>query len=80
MSIKSTIVDKKLTLEVEDGDYDWFMEVFKKWKFRDPENMLGFCISALYMNDDNSFMVNSEGRACLFAPNKELLEEKSTVH
>jgi len=76
MAIKSSINNNELTLALNEDDFGFFMDTMKEWNFKDPESMLGYAISILYMNNERAFMTNSLGRACGMPPNPELLKDK----
>ncbi len=61
MPIKSIEEEGKLTLEIDGREYTYLKEAMKKWSFKDPEGMMRFAITLLWLNENKHFTVNIDG-------------------
>jgi hypothetical protein len=78
MAIKSSINNDELTLVLNENDFGVFMYTMKEWNFKDPVSMLGYALTLLSCNDDEGFIIKSNGTSFLCKPRFEILKQMET--
>lgn len=66
--------DKKLTLEIDNGDKEKLDGVLKKWNFKDHQSFMRFAVSALLLNKGNTLWINDESGKKEIKPSDELIK------
>lgn len=76
MAVKSSEDGGKLTLTIDNGDYEKLNEVMEKWRFKDYQSFLRFAISVFIVSEENSITIKRDGRQQEIGPVPELLKDK----
>ena len=75
MAVISSEKDNRLTLEIDNGDYQEFIKVMKKWSFKDHQSLMRFAVSLLVLNENNFFAVKIKDEDRFIVPAEDLLEK-----
>lgn len=74
MAVKAQEKDKKLMLDIDNGDLSKLNEVMDKWGFKDYQSFMRFAVSILLLNEEKSIGIKLDGIKQDITPSSDLLK------
>jgi hypothetical protein len=78
MAVKSKEENGKLVLEIDNGELSKLKDVMKRWSFKDHQALMRFCISLLYLSEEQSVSIKMDGIQQPLAPSSDLLKRSGS--
>ena len=76
VTIDDLSTEEKITLEINNGDFEALKNILKKYRFRDYESLIRFAFVALLRSEDNIIQVTENGQKIGLRPNEALLNKE----